>query len=247
MTNLPLQAMDAFIPFENMQWVAFDYKAAELAYLASLTDDAEFRSMFEPGSDVHAKTAEFLFGPPGDEDEAKANRKKAKTLNFATVYSGGNPIFISDELSISVSEAEEMVKDYFLQFPGLKSLMDELAERAVTEKVAESYLGYLRPLLGERDDNALRNRGVNTTGQNSVATILKQAIFNIFAKAVSQNIPVRGFIPMFDCLFFQVPETLALDDIKDLFNEAVELEVNGLKMMVSWQEGGSLGAVKSKL
>jgi len=97
---------------------------------------------FMHDQDIHAATASKIYHVPIEEVTADM-RRKAKTANFGIIY-GITPFGLSERLSISRSEAKQLIDEYFETFPDVKRYMDESIATARTK-------GYVETIFGRND------------------------------------------------------------------------------------------------
>jgi DNA polymerase I len=95
------------------------------------------RKAFAAGEDIHALTAQELFGTV-DRD----TRARAKTVNFAILY-GISRWGLAGRLGIEADEAQAIIDRYFERFPGIRAYIDE-----TLESVREH--GFTRTLFGRK-------------------------------------------------------------------------------------------------
>ena len=84
-TELGRKIRHAFIPDDGCKLVSADYSQLELRILAHITQDEVMLKAFRNNEDVHAKTAELIFGAKTKE-EFKEKRRLAKIVNFGIAY-----------------------------------------------------------------------------------------------------------------------------------------------------------------
>ena len=99
-----------------------DYSQIELRLIAELSNDSSMLEAFQQGLDIHQATAAKVYDVPLA-DVTSDQRRNAKTVNFAIVY-GAGASNISQQLSISRSEAKSLIDNYFKTYSGLKGYMD---------------------------------------------------------------------------------------------------------------------------
>jgi len=75
-------------------------------------------------------------------DIGEEQRDLAKKINFAVLY-GMGAYSLSQELEISVGQAETFIQDYFLRYPKVKEYIDNVLTEAERN-------GYVRTILGRK-------------------------------------------------------------------------------------------------
>ena len=80
-----------------------------------MADVPQLKEAFQAGADIHAITAEELFGTV-DRD----TRNKAKTVNFAILY-GISSWGLAGRLGVGKDEGKAIIDRYFERFPGIRA------------------------------------------------------------------------------------------------------------------------------
>ncbi len=181
-TELGRRIREAFVAAPGNVLISADYSQIELRIMAHLSGDAELRSAFAHGEDVHARTAAAIFGgEPGA--VSVEQRRTAKTINFGIIY-GMGAFGLSQQLGIDQKQAKEFIERYFERYPGVRSWLDRTVEEA-------RRTGYVETLLGRRrylPEIQSENRGVaqfaermatNTPLQGTAADMIKKAMLAI--------------------------------------------------------------------
>ncbi len=99
-----------------------DYSQIELRIMAHLSCDQHLITAFKQGVDIHAATAEKIFGIPHDQVTAD-QRRIAKTANFGIMY-GISAFGLAQRLRIGRKEAQKIIDDYFAGFPSILSFIE---------------------------------------------------------------------------------------------------------------------------
>lgn len=115
------------IPEEGYKLVAFDVSQSELRWLAHISLDDELVRVFTSDEDIHLNTARSLTTDPWDQlskDEQKANRTKAKAMNFGLIYGMQARSFVRYALDnyglrITLKQANKWVETFFKTYPGI--------------------------------------------------------------------------------------------------------------------------------
>ncbi len=154
--DFPIQARSAFIVPEGYSMVTCDYSGQELRVLAEISQEPVLIDTFNKGKDMHLSTANDFFDLKIPEEalyesskehsvykaKFKAERNKAKTINFGMAYGKGAYGFAKD-FNISEEEAQEILDKYFAALPGVKQSIDDCHERVRTD-------GYVNTMTGRR-------------------------------------------------------------------------------------------------
>lgn len=222
----------AFVPRDdNHVLLAADYSQIELRIMAAFSKDESMIEAFKNGRDIHATTAAKIFQVPLEEVTSDM-RRKAKTANFGIIY-GISAFGLSQRLSISRTEAKEIIDAYFKEFPAVKAYMDGAIEKARKNEFVETLLGrrrYLRDINSRNQTMrgfAERN-AINAPIQGSAADMIKIAMINVHKWMKEEKLKSKMILQVHDELVFDaVKEELDLlkKEIPRLMSSAVKLEV----------------------
>lgn len=115
--------------FENGRILEIDYSQLEIYVLAHLSGDAQLKRDLLSGADLHAISAERLFGPRW----TPADRKVAKQLSFQLQYGAGYKSMAATN-NIDEELAKKFIENYYDRYPDVKKYQDGLAARAKIER-----------------------------------------------------------------------------------------------------------------
>ncbi|MGH6705327.1 MAG: DNA polymerase I, partial [Sphingomicrobium sp.] len=118
-TEVGRQIRDAFVAEPGHVLISADYSQIELRLAAHMADVPQLKEAFAKGEDIHAMTAEEMFGVV-DRD----TRGKAKTVNFAILY-GISSWGLAGRLGVSREEGKAIIDRYFLRFPGINAYIND--------------------------------------------------------------------------------------------------------------------------
>jgi DNA polymerase-1 len=217
-----------FIPDEGCVFASSDYSQIELRIMAHLSADKNMVEAFMHDQDIHAATASKIYHVPIEEVTADM-RRKAKTANFGIIY-GITPFGLSERLSISRSEAKQLIDEYFETFPDVKRYMDESIATARTKGYVETIFGRKRylPDINSRNANvrgfAERN-AINAPIQGSAADIIKVAMIKIHNRFAKEKLKSKMILQVHDELDFNVVEE-ELDAVRKIVVEEMEHACN---------------------
>ncbi|CAN8007195.1 unnamed protein product [Ixodes pacificus] len=174
----------AFVPFQGALLLSADYSQLELHLLAHLSADEALVAVFSQGGDVFAQMA-ARWGH-------QTTRHRAKQICYGIVY-GRGPRSLAEELGMEVAEADRMMADFRLAFPGLQRYANQLVSQARSLGHVRTVLGRRRPLPQLRSaDSAVRARAerqaLSTAVQGSAADLLKSALVAVDA-ALAHRFP----------------------------------------------------------
>ena len=199
----------AFIPRdENHTLLAADYSQIELRLIAEISKDKFMMESFVQGNDFHKATAAKVYNVPYD-DVTTDQRRNAKTVNFSITYGAGSTN-LSRQLNIKRGEAKELIENYFKQFSGLKTYMDDTVAFARENGYVQTLLGRKRKL---RDINSANNlarsnaerMAINTPIQGTAADMIKLAMIEIHKTLIADNYKTKMIMQVHDELVFDTP------------------------------------------
>ena len=250
--NIPIRTVrgreirKAFIPRnEEYQILSADYSQIELRIMAAFSKDDSMLEAFNNGLDVHKATAAKVFHVPLEEVNSDM-RRKAKTVNFGIIY-GVSAFGLAGQLAISRTEAKEIIDQYFVEFPKVKSYMDTCVHTAQELGYVETVLGrrrYLRDIMSANMNErgfAERN-AINAPIQGSAADMIKVAMIQIQNFLEKEKLKSKMILTVHDELVFDahIPEINYLrDKINDIMCHALDLGVvmeTGIGVGANWLE-----------
>ena len=229
--NIPIrtprgqQVRKAFVAKDNQHvLMAADYSQIELRIIASLSEDPSMVAAFNNNEDIHAATAAKVFGVPLEE-VSREQRSQAKTVNFGIIY-GVSAFGLSNQTTLSRSEAKALIDTYYENYPKLKSYMSEQVDFAREQGYVSTVLGRRRYLKDINSRNAIvrgaaERNAVNAPIQGSAADIIKIAMLRIYDKMREQQFKAQMLLQVHDELVFECPK-LELDALTKLVKTEME-------------------------
>jgi DNA polymerase-1 len=198
----------AFVPRdENYTLLSADYSQIELRVAAELSGDAGMIETFQKGRDIHTETAVKIYGL--SEDHVTDDmRRQAKTVNFGIIY-GISAFGLAERLDVSRSQANELIMQYFDQFPGAKAYMDETIAFALEHGYVETITGRRRYLRDIHSRNATTRKGaernaINSRIQGTAADMIKIAMTRVYHEIRNRNLKTRMLLQVHDELVFDL-------------------------------------------
>ncbi|MEM9830562.1 MAG: DNA polymerase I [Bacteroidota bacterium] len=231
----------AFVPrSDEFILLSADYSQVELRIMASFAQDETMIDAFKNGQDIHAATASKIFNVSLD-DVTPDMRRKAKTANFGIIY-GVSAFGLAQRLSIPRSEASDIIKSYFEQFPSVRQYMDRVIQQAREVLYVETIMGrkrYLRDinsrnptLRGYSERNA-----INAPIQGTAADMIKIAMVDIAEWMRKEKLQSRMILQVHDELVFDAHR----DEQAKLQEKISELMIDALPLDVPMEVGIGLG------
>ena len=212
--NIPVRSVQgreirkAFIARPGWKLLSADYSQIELRILAALTEDAGLLNAFREGRDIHAATAAKIFEVELDE-VTREQRSTAKMVNFGIPY-GISAFGLAQRLgTVSRTEAQEIINNYFAQFPGIPGYMLRMQESAKAKGYVETITGRRRYLQDINSRNgtiraAAERNAINMPIQGTAADMIKIAMVNVQNALVAQGLNTRMLLQVHDELIFDL-------------------------------------------
>ena len=193
--------------------MSFDYSQIELRLLAHYADEPVLIEAFRKGEDIHKTTAQHLFG-----DTSEATRRIAKTVNFGIIY-GISAHGLSENLGISRTEAQRIITDYFVRYPGIRNYIDTQISLAKTQGYVTTITDRPIYILDINASHAVQRQfaerqATNAPLQGSNAELIKRAMVKICFWLKQQKLKTQMVLQIHDELIFDVPKSEA-DRVKE--------------------------------
>jgi DNA polymerase-1 len=220
-----LRIRSAFVADPGCRLISADYSQVELRVLAHLADDPLLIEAFTHGEDIHARTAQEIFGvPPALQNHE--HRRMAKAINYGVVY-GLSSFGLAERTGTSRTEAQQYIDAYFGRYSKVKELIDRLVEEARTTGRVRTLFGRLRPIpdINSRDvpsRNRAEREAMNSPIQGTAADLMKLAMIKVHARLEREKMKTRMLLTVHDELVFEAPEA-ELDQAR----KVVEAEMEG--------------------
>ena len=226
--NLPIrtkigQALrKVFVADQDSVLLASDYSQIELRLLAHFSNDQTMVEAFNQNEDIHAITASKVFSK---KKISSSERRMAKAVNFGIIY-GQSSYGLSEELGISVSEADGFIKRYYEDFSSIKGYLDDQVKYAYDH-------GYVKTLLNRRryikelsqNNYMIRNFGertaMNAPLQGSAADIIKKAMIDLDIAFKKEGLNSHILLQIHDELVINVFKD-ELEKVKALTQKTME-------------------------
>ena len=205
-TDVGRQIRDAFVAEPGHVLMSADYSQIELRLAAHMADVPQLKEAFQNGHDIHAMTAEELFGTV-DRD----TRGKAKTVNFAILY-GISSWGLAGRLGVSKDEGKAIIDRYFTRFPGIRAYIDETLAFAREHGFTRTLFGRKTHFPNIRASNPNFRAGaeraaINAPIQGTSADLIKRAMNRMDEALAAAGLGDVGMLlQVHDELVFEVPQ-----------------------------------------
>jgi DNA polymerase-1 len=207
--NIPVRTAEGrlirkgFVPEKGRVLIGADYSQIELRILAHLSNDARLLQAFREGKDIHASTAQEIFGSADDEF-----RRRAKAINFGIIY-GMSAFGLSQRLGIDQKTAQEYIDLYFSRYPSVKGYLDGTIEEARRTGFVKTMFDRRRYTPDLKSQNriisgAAERVAVNAPIQGSAADLMKIAMIRVSRRLRgTKTLPI---LQVHDELVLEAPE-----------------------------------------
>lgn len=205
-TELGRKVRDAFVAAPGNLILSADYNQIELRLVAHIADVPELKRVYATGGDVHALTAQEVFG-----ELNRDTRARAKTINFSIIY-GISAFGLAQRLGIERGEAARYIELYFSRFPGIRNYMGETIAAAKEQGFVTTLFGrkchvpaIFSKNMSERQFG--ERAAVNARVQGTAADIVKRAMARMPRALAGAGLAgTRMLLQVHDELVFEVPE-----------------------------------------
>ncbi len=223
-TELGAELRNMFVAQEGNVLIDADYSQIELRLLAHIAEDEAMLNAFRSGEDIHSQTASQVFHVPLAE-VTSTMRRSAKAVNFGIVY-GISAFALSQDIGVTVAEAQNYINRYFETYPNVKAYLDEVVVQGRENGFVSTLLGRKR-WLGDLSSSNFRQRAFsermaqNTPIQGAAADIIKVAMVSVRNKLLEQGLSGKLVLQVHDELLIQCPQSEGEATAK-LVQEAME-------------------------
>ena len=251
-TEIGRQIRDAFVAEDGHVLLSADYSQIELRLAAHMANVPSLKEAFALGEDIHARTAQEMFG-----EVNRDTRGRAKTINFAILY-GISRWGLAGRLGVTPDEAQAMIDTYFQRFPGIQRYILETLEQVRERGYSETLFGRKTWFPRINSKNQTERQGseraaINAPIQGTSADIIKRAMARMMPALdaaglgpTSDGGGVRMLLQVHDELVFELPEgkvEAATPVIRQVMADAAEPAVKlSVPLGVEIGSGKSWGA-----
>jgi DNA polymerase-1 len=225
----------AFVAENGKLLLSADYSQIELRIMAHFSEDPVLIDAFRNGEDIHARTAQEVFGV-GLLAQTAEHRRAAKAINFGIIY-GLSPFGLAQQLGIEQREAAQFINAYFTRYRGVKEYLDKILAETRKTGVAKTLFGRIRPIPEINSPQMqLRNfaerTALNSPLQGTAADLIKLAMIRIDQRLAEEKFEAKMILQVHDELLFEAPtkergklEKLVKEEMESVHKLAVPLVV----------------------
>jgi DNA polymerase-1 len=234
-TELGRQIRAAFIAEKGKILLSADYSQIELRVMAHFSKDPVLVDAFRNGEDIHARTAQEVFGV-GPMAQSAEHRRAAKAINFGIIY-GLSAFGLAQQLGIEQREAAKFINAYFTRYKGVKDYLDIMLEETRKTGMTKTLFGRIRPIPEISSPQVqLRNfaerTALNSPLQGTAADLIKMAMITIDKRLADEEFESKMILQVHDELLFEAPkkeqkklEELVKEEMEGVYKLIVPLVV----------------------
>jgi len=234
-TELGREIRAAFVAEKGKILLSADYSQIELRIMAHFSKDPVLVEAFRNGEDIHARTAQEVFGV-GPLAQTAEHRRAAKAINFGIIY-GLSAFGLAQQLGIAQKEAAQFINAYFARYRGVKKYLDDVLVETRKTGVAKTLFGRIRPIPEITSPqmqmrNFAERTALNSPLQGTAADLIKMAMISIAARLEKEKLAARMILQVHDELLFELPakekskmEKLVKEEMEGVYELAVPLVV----------------------
>jgi DNA polymerase-1 len=205
----------AFAAAPGTTLVSADYSQIELRILAHLSADPVLTDAFRHGEDIHARTAQEVFGV-GPMAQTAEHRRVAKVINFGIIY-GLSAFGLAQQLGTDTREAAQFIAAYFAKYRGVKAFLDGTLAEVRKTGFTRTLFGRTRPIPEINSPqvnmrNFAERTALNTPVQGTAADLIKLAMIEIARRLAAGKFHAKMILQVHDELLFEAPP----DEVKKL-------------------------------
>jgi DNA polymerase-1 len=234
-TELGKEIRAAFVAEPGKILLSADYSQVELRIMAHYSNDPVLLEAFRSGQDIHARTAQEVFGV-GPMAQTGEHRRAAKAINFGIIY-GLSAFGLAQQLNIAQKEAAQFIAAYFARYREVKAYLDRVLVETRKTEMVRTLFGRVRPIPEINSAQfQLRNfaerTALNSPLQGTAADLIKLAMIAIQERLEKEKLSAKMILQVHDELLFEAPEKekgalerLVKGEMENVYKLAVPLVV----------------------
>lgn len=223
-TELGREIRACFVAAPGKSLLSIDYSQIQLRLLADMAVEPALKTAFANGADIHAATAQRIFGMLTPE-----TRRMAKTINFSIIY-GISAFGLAPQLGVSNAEAQNIINSYMDGLPAIKDFIERTKKTAIKDGFVITPMGrkiYFPGMESPRLRAGLLRAAVNAPIQGAEADIVRCAMIEIDRYLAGRN-DAKMLLQIHDEVVLEcdaaAAETVAVD-VREIMENAVKLSI----------------------
>jgi DNA polymerase I len=206
-----------------------------LRVMAHFSGDPVLTEAFRRDEDIHARTAQEVFGV-GPMAQTAEHRRAAKAINFGIIY-GLSAFGLAQQLGIDQKEAAQFISAYFARYRGVKEYLDRTLAETRKTGVAKTLFGRIRPMAEINSPqiqlrNSAERTALNSPLQGTAADLIKLAMIHIDRRLEAESFEAKMILQVHDELLFEAPkgekealEKLVREEMEGVYELSVPIVV----------------------
>src|SRR5258708_13285902 len=169
--------------------------------MAQFSKDPVWTEAFRNGEDIHARTAQEVFGV-GPMAQTAEHRRAAKAINFGIIY-GLSAFGLAQQLGIEQKEAAQSINAYFTRYRGGKQYLNNLVVETRKTGEPKTLFGRIRPSPEIHSPqvqlpNFAERTALNSPLQGTAADLIKMAMISIDARLEKEKLAAKMILQVHD-------------------------------------------------
>ncbi len=231
------QIRKVFVADSGYQFLSVDYSQIELRVLAHMANEEHMIDAFNNHVDIHTMTAQMIYECGSDDEITSLMRRNAKAVNFGIIY-GISDFGLSEQLSISPSQAHEFINNYLEAFDGISDYMTSIVDYCREHGYVKTIFNRRRYIPEINDKNFVvkqraERAAMNAPIQGSAADLIKLAMVKISDQLKKKQVESKLVLQVHDELVLLVKDSeieqikrLVIDTMKHIVKLKVPLDVS---------------------
>lgn len=228
---------NSFIAEEGYVLIDSDFSGIELRIIAELSQDPLWINTFNEGGDLHSILCSKTFGIPLEDVKKpfpyrpEVNyRFVQKTANFMLAY-GGSEYKLAETIQVSVSQAKDIIDNFFKVVPKVKSFLEGIAKVGMDKGMIRTpppsrvrFFPQHQEAIEAGDNKAIAAIGrmsKNHPIQGSNANITKLALYKIQSRIDLENLDMKILLPIHDAILVEANKDIQEYAIKLVQEEMI--------------------------
>ena len=240
------QIRKVFVADPGYQFLSVDYSQIELRVLAHMANEEHMIDAFNNHVDIHTMTAQMIYGCQPDDEISSLMRRNAKAVNFGIIY-GISDFGLSEQLSITPSQAHEFIANYLEAFDGISDYMSSIVDYCKEHGYVKTIFNRRRYIPEINDKNFVvkqraERAAMNAPIQGSAADLIKLAMVKISDQLKKKHLDTKLVLQVHDELVLLVKESemkqvkeLVVNTMKNIVKLKVPLDVSS-GVGINWYE-----------
>ena len=240
------QIRKVFVADPGYQFLSVDYSQIELRVLAHMANEEHMIDAFNNHVDIHTMTAQMIYGCQPDDEITSLMRRNAKAVNFGIIY-GISDFGLSEQLSITPSQAHEFIANYLEAFDGISDYMSSIVDYCKEHGYVKTIFNRRRYIPEINDKNFVvkqraERAAMNAPIQGSAADLIKLAMVKISDQLKKKHLDTKLVLQVHDELVLLVKESemkqvkeLVVNTMKNIVKLKVPLDVSS-GVGINWYE-----------